>query len=325
VHQTDIKLRAGDWVEVRSPSEIAETLDGDGTLDGLPFMPEMMEFCGRRLRVNRLAEKTCVEYSGYRYNMREFRRNNVVILEVPRCSGAAHDGCQRACTLFWKTAWLKKSTNEHASAPIDSFGEQTLRLVLKTMTAPGRYFCQSTQLDKATEALPRIRVILKCLYDIRSGSRRLLEMPRLILVPLFRYLTRYRFPRPLVGSLKQTPVRDLKLQSGEWVQVRSEEDILQTLDKLGRNRGLVCDRGFTQYAGRRFRVRSRLDRMISEATGEMRPMESTVILEGLNCICWWRHPGGCPREDFMYWREIWLEHAGNTVPASRDERSDAGM
>ena len=43
--QVDVKLKAGDWVEVKSSLEIAETLSSEGTLDGLPFMPEMLVFC----------------------------------------------------------------------------------------------------------------------------------------------------------------------------------------------------------------------------------------------------------------------------------------
>ncbi len=39
-----VNLRPGDCVEVLSPREILQTLDGDGTLDKLPFMPEMMEY-----------------------------------------------------------------------------------------------------------------------------------------------------------------------------------------------------------------------------------------------------------------------------------------
>ena len=39
------KLRVGDWVEVRSKDEILSTLDSDGRLDGMPFMPEMFAFC----------------------------------------------------------------------------------------------------------------------------------------------------------------------------------------------------------------------------------------------------------------------------------------
>src|SRR4051794_34645585 len=113
MEKTDVKLRAGDWVEVKDLREIVETLDAEGNRDGLPFMPEMAEHCGRRLRVLRRAEKTCVEYAGMNYKIREFRQNDVVLLDVPRCTVAEHDGCQRACTLFWKTAWLRKSTNSH--------------------------------------------------------------------------------------------------------------------------------------------------------------------------------------------------------------------
>src|SRR6266481_5431263 len=99
--RSDIKLRAGDRIEVKSSREITETLDAEGTLDGLPFMPEMLPFCGRRFRVARFAEKTCIEYPDM-YRIREFRGNNVVLLEELRCSGADHDACGRGCTLFWK-------------------------------------------------------------------------------------------------------------------------------------------------------------------------------------------------------------------------------
>ena len=40
------RLRAGDWVQVRSKEEIISTLDANGRLDELPFMPEMLEYCG---------------------------------------------------------------------------------------------------------------------------------------------------------------------------------------------------------------------------------------------------------------------------------------
>ena len=60
--------------------------------------------------------------------------------------------------------------------------------------------------------------------------------------------------------------------------------------------------------------------MISEATGEMRRVGGTVILEGLNCLCW-NVLGGCPRQDFMYWRELWLQRAhdgSTTLPGESD-------
>jgi hypothetical protein len=248
------------------------------------------------------------------YKIREFRRNDVVILDVPRCSGGGHDGCQRACTLFWKTAWLRKVKKGNPISAIDYSGEELLRSRLKAKAASGRYFCQSTELDKATHPLTRGQVLLKCLADIRSGSRGFFEMIRLVVVPIWRYYVTHRTPQPvLVSDLKRTPVGHLNLQPGEWVQIKSEPEIAQTCDTRARNRGLTCDFGMRQYCGGQYRVRNRLDRMILETTGEMKQMGSTVILEGINCLCWWNHVGGCPRNDFVYWREIWLERAGHTA------------
>ena len=53
------KFRVGDWVEVRSREEILRTLDDDGRLDGMPFMPEMFAYCGTRFRIFKGAHKTC--------------------------------------------------------------------------------------------------------------------------------------------------------------------------------------------------------------------------------------------------------------------------
>ena len=38
-----LNLRVGELVEVRSEDEILATLDVDGELEGLPFMPEMRD------------------------------------------------------------------------------------------------------------------------------------------------------------------------------------------------------------------------------------------------------------------------------------------
>src|SRR3954463_15805471 len=91
-------LRVGDLVEVRSADEILATLDGRGELDNLPFMPEMLAFCGRRMTVHKVAHKLCD--STYWSGMRALPR--AVHLTAARCDGSAHGGCQTACTLFWK-------------------------------------------------------------------------------------------------------------------------------------------------------------------------------------------------------------------------------
>src|SRR5262245_27450572 len=98
------RFRAGEWVQVRSKEEIVATLDREGKLDGLSFMPEMFEQCGKRLRVFRRAHKACDPPNG----LAGRRMSSAVHLEDVRCDGAAHGGCQAACLIFWKDAWLRR-------------------------------------------------------------------------------------------------------------------------------------------------------------------------------------------------------------------------
>ena len=76
-------LRHGDLVEIRSPREILATLDQQGTLDGLPFMPEMVRFCGRRFVVDKRAEKICDTI----YPIASNQLPDTVLLGNLRCSG----------------------------------------------------------------------------------------------------------------------------------------------------------------------------------------------------------------------------------------------
>jgi hypothetical protein len=312
-------LRSGDIVQVKSAPEIAATLSPEGTLDHLPFMPEMLEYCGRRFRVLRRAEKTCIEIAPTIYQFGEFHGNDVVILEGLRCSGTAHDGCGRACILFWKSAWLSKVETLDAPIGIDRARHEPLPLQLKTKKGTDRYLCQSTELSKSTCQMSRARKLLKCVYEVRSGSRGLFETVWRVLRALWsKPFYDRRFPR-LEGPLTRTPLGTLQLQPGEMVRIKPFNDILQTLDRNGLNRGLRCDLGMCKYVGRTYRVRNRLDRMIIEGTGEIRQVQGTVILENLECHCL-TAVGGCPRQDFMYWREVWLERVEPSSPVCEEQR-----
>src|SRR5215813_7917669 len=103
-HTPPLNLRAGEFVEVRSKEEILATLDELGQLNALPFMPEMLKFCGQQFRVFKSAHKTCdtIEKTGGR------RMRGAVHLEGLRCDGEAHGGCQAGCLFFWNEAWLKR-------------------------------------------------------------------------------------------------------------------------------------------------------------------------------------------------------------------------
>src|SRR5262245_33997177 len=102
-----LNLKAGEWVEVRTREEILATLDQHGRLENLPFMSEMLQYCGRRFRVFKRADKTCDNIQGWSIR----RLEHSVLLAGVRCDGAGHGGCQAGCLIFWKEAWLKRAPN----------------------------------------------------------------------------------------------------------------------------------------------------------------------------------------------------------------------
>ena len=84
------RLRPGDLVEVRPPAEILATLDDQGALDGVPFMPEMLQYIGGRFTVSRRVEKICDTIA----DTGSLRMRDAVYLEDLRCTGSGHGGCQ---------------------------------------------------------------------------------------------------------------------------------------------------------------------------------------------------------------------------------------
>ena len=161
--EAGIRLRAGDWVEVRSKEEILETLDKNGRLEEMPFMPEMLQYCGQRFQVYKSAHKTCDPI----YSVAARKLTNAVHLEL-RCDGKAHGGCQVGCLLFWKEAWLKPVNGDSSEVsppraePRRFSGKQarcTEKDILKATTRPAEngendtsYVCQTTQLCEFTKA-----------------------------------------------------------------------------------------------------------------------------------------------------------------------------
>lgn len=310
-------LKTGDWVEVRSAEEIARTLDENGTLNGLPFMPEMLPYCGKRFQVSRRADKSCVELPGDVYQIRAFSHRDIILLEGIHCSGAEHGGCQRDCVIFWRESWLLKVDGDNASTDLTSTKDESLRCQLKTTSAPGLYFCQSTEMAKITRPQTRLGILLTCYRDVRSGSRSIPEMTRMVLGPLWRKLTKRFINRTLAGPQTKTPIGHLGLQAGEMVELKSEEEIRQTLDSKGRNRGLLVDRdAICKFSGGRYPVQTRIVRMIHEGTGKMRTLDNTVILEGINCTCQYVL-GGCPRKEPTFWREIWLNRIESSAVSTK--------
>lgn len=300
-------FREGQTVWVRNLRDILNTLDADGKLDGLPFMPEMTRYCGRPFSISCIPTKTCVEGVGFR------GLTEIVFLENLRCDGDAHDSCQRQCLLFWKAAWLSDQPTTQSSAQDESAVHNVADL--KTMRGD-LYFCQSTELAGATLAYQENDTLQKgklsrYLGDVRHGKMSIPEFMQRALQAImvrFKGLVGIDTSGKVRGRRMKTETATLDLQPGEWVEVKSRKEIEKTLDVDGKNRGLLFDPPMLAYCGQRYQVANRLEKIILEETGRMIHLQNTVVLDGITCQAW-----NCPRANLHFWREIWLKRA---IPAS---------
>lgn len=303
-------LRKGDWVEVRSAAEVLGTLDANGTLDGLPFMPEMLAFCGKRFQVSNHVVQAVIDGAALEHYtesfVRTFHHDDVVLLEMLRCSGAEHGGCRRGCRLFWKEAWL--GNVDPGAPPVETraAGELKQPAPLRSGTPDGQYFCQSTEFRNATRHLSGRDRLRNCFRTVLVGNCGVFELARQLAVWAYWKTRRKLFGEWPRGRQTSTPVQSLNLQPGELVEVKPLAEILTTLDARGRNRGLHFSPDMCAYCGQQLRVRSRAEPLITEVIGRVQDIRNTVILEGAICDSATYAFGGCPRADFMYWREIWL-------------------
>ena len=115
------------------------------------------------------------------------------------------------------------------------------------------------------------------------------------------------------------PLCTLNLQPGELVRVKPYEEILATISRDMRNRGMSFDGEMMPYCGRTYRVRSRVERFVDEKTGKMKTLRTpAVILDNVFCRARYSyHRMYCPRSIFSWWREVWLER----VPASEQDQT----
>jgi hypothetical protein len=324
------RLRPGDTVEVRPPAEILATLDADGALDSVPFMPEMLRYVGRRFTVSKRVEKICDTVAGTGGSL---RMRGTVFLDDLRCDGSGHGGCQAGCRIYWKERWLRRVDDTEGAGKPEPAPEATKRLEervrrgSRVVRAPnGRppaevYRCQATEAFAATTPL-KLYDPGQYLREIASGNvsfRRFLRVAtRAVTQRVGRKLgVTAHVPIDPQGD-GHIPAPPLALQPGDWVEVKSAEEIALTLDRRGRNRGLVFDTEMLPYCGRTFRVRDRVQRIINEATGEMIEMKhDCLILDGVVCSGdrsaqrWF-----CPRAIYPFWREEWLRRIEAPTPTA---------
>lgn len=138
--------------------------------------------------------------------------------------------------------------------------------------------------------------------------------------PLLRHTRSFISPESSISSVSSnghdtnrvvaqkgvTPVKEvLDLQPGEYVQVRSLDEIRSTLDEEERYRGLYFMPEMEEFCGKKFRVFKKVRSITLESNGEVRILRSpTVFLEGVYCDGKRHHE--CDRSCLLFWREAWL-------------------
>jgi len=336
-----MKMKVGEWVEVRSKEEILATLDKNGRMEGLPFMPQMFQYCGQKFKVYKRAHKTC----DFVYTSSSRWLPNGVHLDL-RCDGLAYGGCQHACLLYWKKAWLKwleKNNNISEPSALEVNKNPCTEVdVLAGTNALNEqnepiFTCQGTEILDFTKPLSWWD-IRQYIEDYTSGNASLsrllkgfaygtfstisnagikLGRPLRWIYDTFEFLWGPHPRRPGKIPLGQpTPTLELNLKPGELVRVKPYNEILETLNETGKNRGMHFDAELVPYCGKVFRVKARVTTFLDEKTRKLVTVKNPcIILE--NVFCQSRYSNCrmmCPRSILSWWREIWLERVPEEIP-----------
>jgi hypothetical protein len=312
-------MRRGDLVQLCSPAEILSTLDADGCADGLPFMPEMLAFFGRPVRVTARLERACdtQTWSGVR------RLASTVVLDDWRCDGAAHAGCAAGCRLFWRESWLRPATEGEPAEPAGSLHDDPAYAKLEALSRTGAtrsgegpdqvFRCQATELLRASAPVPWWSPA-SLMGEVSCGNVGPRRFVRVMAAAVINKLTG-RYPRrhpeaPQLPASKRPNGTLIDLQVGDRVRVRSRDEIAATLNAAGNLRGLDFD--FPEmgpYCGKELPVVARVDRFIDENSGKLVQMKTDAFILG-GCTCSGDHAPKrwfCPRAVNPWWREAWLE------------------
>ncbi len=311
----------GQWVRVRPWHQIQLTLDLEGSLQGLPFMPEMVKLCGQRLKIDRFANQVCANVGTVKIR----KLDNVVVLEVGRCDGQFHGGCEMGCDILWKTQWLVdddetvQPTEEACETSVAhradhvNQGFQASLVQLATVAQDDEaekvapcFRCQATELGAASRQTSAFNLQQYRVEHTTNGTS-IGRIGTFLASTLLRKITKQN--GNCEGPCRRTPASHLGLSVGERVRVKTFEEILKTLDAQGCNRGLWFDEAeMRRFCGQTLTVSRRITRIINEGTGQLLNLQvPSVVLNETQCSGLSRR--FCGRGMLHFWREVWLERA----------------
>lgn len=113
-----------------------------------------------------------------------------------------------------------------------------------------------------------------------------------------------------------------ELRVGDWVEVLSRDEILQSLDERARLEHMPFMPEMLRFAGRRFRVSKRAHRTCDtvDYVGG-RHLKRAVHLEDLRCDG--SAHGGCEARCLLFWKEAWLRKVEGPGPSDLREGSSS--
>ena len=100
--------------------------------------------------------------------------------------------------------------------------------------------------------------------------------------------------------------QDTSFKTGDWVRVRSREEIAATLDPFNELKGCAFLESMYQFCGTQQRVFKTMQRFLDERDYKVKKVRGVILLD--NVICQGTPAfGTCDRSCFLFWREEWLE------------------
>ncbi len=116
----------------------------------------------------------------------------------------------------------------------------------------------------------------------------------------------------------RTPVAETsRLKPGDWVRVRSREEIQATLNSWKELKGCAFLDEMWQYCDTTQQVLQSMERFLDERDYKVKKCKGIILLKGVLCQ---GTPvfGRCDRCCHFFWREEWLEIIHTGVPVGND-------
>jgi hypothetical protein len=115
----------------------------------------------------------------------------------------------------------------------------------------------------------------------------------------------------------ETGIESPGLKTGDWVRVRSREEIQATLNSWKEMKGCAFLDEMWQYCGTNQRVLQSMQRFLDERDYQVKKCKGIILLDGILCR---GTPvfGRCDRCCHLFWREEWLEIIPGGIPAGSE-------